>query len=190
MERPAGSTSSTDETSTRRVRVGRIVGAHGLEGELRIALQGADPESFAAAETIWLAREESERDATAYALRRVAPGRAGECRVRLDGVRDRTAAEALRGRWLLVRAGDLAATEPGEYYVHELVGCRVEAADGRPLGVVREIGSNGASDVLVIEDASGSNHLVPAVAALLLEVDVAARRIVIDAIPGLLGGDA
>jgi len=190
MERPAGSTSSTDEDPARRVRVGRIVGAHGLGGELRVGLLGADPECLADVETVWLARDESDPEAAPHALRRVAPGRAGECRIALAGVQDRSAAEALRGRWLLVRARDLAATAPGEYYVHELVGCRVEDAGGRALGVVRDIWATGAADMLVIEDAGGRQHLVPAVAALLLEVDVAARRIAIDAIPGLLESDA
>ncbi len=190
MGRTAGSTSSTDEDPARRVRVGRIVGAHGLEGELRVRLFGADAECFAAAECVWLAQDESDPGATSHALRRVAPGRPGECRVVLAGVAERAAAEALRGRWLLVRARDLAATAPGEYYVHELVGCRVEDASGRALGVVRGIWATGAADLLVIEDAVGREHLVPAVAALLLEVDVVSRRIAIDAIPGLLESDA
>lgn len=190
MERPAGSTSSTDVDPARRVRVGRIVGAHGLEGELRVGLFGADPECLADVETVWLAQDESDPQATPHALRRVAPGRSGECRIALAGVLDRTAAETLRGRWLLVQARDLAATAPGEYYVHELVGCRVEDAGGRALGVVRDVWATGASDVLVIEDAAGRQQLVPAVAALLLVVDVAARRIAIDAIPGLFESDA
>jgi 16S rRNA processing protein RimM len=168
------------------VRVARIAGAHGLGGELRIDLLGADAECLDGVETLWLARDESDPDASCHALLRVARGRAGECRVALAGIATRDAAEALRGRWLLVRAGDLPAPAPGEYYVHELVGCRVEDAAGQPLGVVQAIWSTGGADVLIVADAQGRELLLPAVSALLLAVDVAARRIAIDAIPGLI----
>ena len=191
MGRAAGSTSSTEGCApVRRVRVGRVVGAHGLAGELRVALLGADPAAFAGAGTLWLARDESDATARAHALRGVAAGRAGECRVALEGVADRAAAESLRGAWLLARASDLARPEPGAYYVYELVGCRAVDARGRPLGVVSGVWETGASDVLIIEDEAGREHLVPAVRALLLEVDVVARRIAIDAIPGLFETDA
>lgn len=191
MGRTAGSTSSTESpTPARRVRVGRVVGAHGLAGELRVKLLGADPDAFSGAGTLWLARDESDPAATPHALRGVAAGRAGECRVALAGIADRAAAEAARGAWLLARASDLARPEPGEYYVYELVGCRAFDGSGRLLGVVSGIWETGGSDVLVIEDEGGREHLVPAVRALLLEVDVDARRIAIDAIPGLFETDA
>jgi 16S rRNA processing protein RimM len=169
----------------RFVRVGRVVGAHGLGGELRVRLLGAAPESFAAARTLWLARDEADPGAAAHELRSLAPGRADECRVRLAGVEDREAAEAARGLWLLARVDDLARPEPGEYYLYELEGCRVEDRAGCELGVVRGVWATGGSDVLVIEDEGGRERLLPAVRALLLEVDVAARRIVVESLPGL-----
>jgi 16S rRNA processing protein RimM len=190
MARSAGSTSSTSDplTPARRVRVGVVVGAHGLDGELRVRLLGAAAEDFQGARTLWLARDESDAAAAAYALERVAPGRAGECRVRLTGVGGRAAAEAASGLWLLARADELARPQPGEYYLYELEGCKVEDRDGRALGVVRGVWSTGGSDVLVLEDAHGREQLLPAVRALLVEVDVAARRIVVEAPPGLFEG--
>lgn len=180
MGRSAGSTSSTD-----LVCIGRVVGARGLSGELRVRLSGAAPESFSSAPALWLARDESGTGAVAHALRAVAAGRAGECCVRLEGVADRTAAESARGRWLLARAADLARTESGEYYVYELVGCRVEDRAGNLRGFVRGLCGTGAADMLVVEDEAGREHLVPLARALLIHVDIEARRIVIDAPPGL-----
>jgi 16S rRNA processing protein RimM len=171
----------------RLIPIGRVVGAHGLRGELRVHLSGAAPESFAGAPELWLARDESGADAVAHTLRSVAAGRAGECRIALSGIGDRSAAEAERGRWLLARAAALARTEPGEFYVYELVGCRVEDASGRALGAVRGLCGNGAADMLVIEDAEGREHLVPLARPLLLQVDVGARRIVLDPPQGLFG---
>jgi len=181
MARSAGSTSSTSIGSTALVAIGRVVGAHGLGGELRVRLAGASPESFDGAPELWLARDASGAGAA---------GRAGECRVALVGIADRTAAEAARGRWLLARADALTRAEPGEYYVYELVGCRVEDPSGRALGAVRGLCGNGAADMLVVEDADGREHLVPLARALLLSVDVGARRIVLDPPQGLFGNGA
>jgi 16S rRNA processing protein RimM len=188
MARSAGSTSST-RGSTALVAIGRVVGAHGLGGELRVHLAGAAPGSFDGARELWLARDASGTGAAAHALRAVAAGRAGECRVRLAGIADRTAAEATRGHWLLARADDLTRAEPGEYYVYELVGCRVEDPSGRALGTVRGLCGNGAADMLVVEDADGREHLVPLAHALLRSVDVEARRIVLDPPQGLFEDD-
>ena len=182
MARSAGSTSSTDF-----IAIGRVVGAHGLAGELRVHLAGATPESFEHADALWLARDAEGSGAVAHALRRVASGRDGECRVALEGIENRAAAEGVRGRWLVVRAEDLTRAEPGEYYVYELVGCRVEDASGRALGAVRGLCGNGGADMLIVEDAEGREHLVPLVRALLRSVDVGARRIVLDPPPGLFG---
>ncbi len=66
------------------------------------------------------------------------------------------------------------------------MGCRVEREDGSEIGVVRDIWPTGESDVLVVEDKAGSEHLIPAAGDLLREVDIEGRRIVVEVIPGLL----
>ena len=174
----------------RLVCIGRVVGAHGLAGELRVRLAGAAPESFDAAPSLWLARDESGTGAIAHALRGVSSGRADECRVRLEGIDDRTAAESARGRFLMARADHLARAADDEYYVYELVGCAVEDRAGRALGAVRGVCGHAAADLLIVADADGREHLVPLVRALLCEVDLAARRIVLDPPAGLFGEPA
>jgi 16S rRNA processing protein RimM len=62
----------------------------------------------------------------------------------------------------------------------------VEARDGEPIGTVKEIWETGAHDVLVVEGPDGRRVLLPAVGEFLREIDVAGRRLVIEAIPGLL----
>jgi 16S rRNA processing protein RimM len=119
-----------------------------------------------------------------YTVESVAPGRRGELRVALEGVDDRDAAEALRGRRVWVEAADLETLSAGEYYGYEIVGCRVEAEDGTLVGTVREIWETGGPDLLLVDDPDGGEHLVPA--ALLREVDVEGRRAVIELLPGLL----
>jgi 16S rRNA processing protein RimM len=169
------------------VTVGRVVGAHGLDGRLRVRVLGEDPENLMHAPRLWLGQEEGDAGAVEYEVASVGPGRPGEVRVALVGIDDRDAAEAQRGRSVLAAPRSLPELPDGEYYAYELVGCRVEDADGRVIGTVRRIWETGAPDVMVVEDADGAEHLIPAAEALLLEVDLEARRIVVDAIPGLVG---
>ncbi len=175
------------------VIVGRVVGAHGLRGELRVRMLGETNDNLDAGVSVKLAREEGDPKAVEARVRAIGSGRRGEARLTLDGVDSREAAEALRGRLVLAPAGHLEPLAEGEYYQYELVGCRVEDGCGRNLGVVSGIWETGAPDVLVVKDESaGREHLIPAAGAFLREVDLEARRIVVDAPPGLLdaGTDA
>jgi len=135
---------------------------------------------------VLLGQTEEDPKAREYEIASVAPGRPREVRFTLVGVDDRDAADALRGQQVLARTADLEPLPPGEFYEYQLVGCRVEDLDGRAIGVVRGIWETGAPDVLVVEGSDGTEHLIPTAAEIMQEVDVAGRRIVIDAVPGLL----
>ncbi|MGH0032089.1 MAG: ribosome maturation factor RimM [Myxococcota bacterium] len=184
MARAAGSTSSTEPAE---VVLGRVIGAHGLRGELRVRLEG-DGEDLAHVPSVWLVREGNERQERSeeFEIAGVRPGRSGECRVRLEGLADRDTAESWRGAAVRARAADLPSLLDGEFYAFELVGCDVQQRDGERIGTVREIWETGASDLLVVRDADGRDQLLPAVEPLLVEVDRQAKRIVVDLPPGLL----
>jgi 16S rRNA processing protein RimM len=130
------------------VIVGRVVGAHGLRGELRVRLLGEGDNDLNAGSSVRLAREEGDPKAVEARVRAIGSGRRGEARLALEGVDSREAAEALRGRLVLAPAGHLEPLADGEYYQYELVGCRVEDGGGRILGVVQGIWETGAPDVL------------------------------------------
>lgn len=189
MAETAGSKSSTDPgapaSTPERIAVGRVSGVHGLRGNLVVRCLG-DAENLLACSSVWLADGEDTSDPTQYDVDGAAPGRRAEVRMRLAGVDDRSAAEGLVGRTVLLDVGQLAALAEGEYYSYQLVGCAVEGDDGRALGRVTEIWSTGAPDVLVVDDDGGARHLIPAAAGLLREVDIERRRIVVELLPGLI----
>ncbi len=195
MGRTADSTSWTDERmrapapAPDGVVLGRVVGVHGLRGELRVRLLDADEENLRAAPSVRLAREQGDPKAVEARVRAVGSGRRGELLLALEGVGDRDAALALRGCLVIGRAEHLAPLAPGEYYRYELVGCRVEDGDGRALGIVEGIWPTGAPDVLVVVQGD-AERLVPAAPGILRQVDVAERRIVVDVPEGLLDADA
>jgi 16S rRNA processing protein RimM len=121
-----------------------------------------------------------------YEVASAAPGRGEEVRIELVGVGTREAASALTGQLAIVEAVHLAPLPAGEHYWFEWIGCAVEASDGRTLGTVREIWDAGAHDVLVVEDETGRERLLPVAQALLRDVDIEGRRIVLEVPEGLL----
>jgi 16S rRNA processing protein RimM len=153
---------------------------------VRVKWLGDGPENLIQAQELRLGRTPDDEAARRYEICGRLQGRPGEVRLGLKGIGDRDAAEALRGSWVLGDPRDLATLPPGEHYWYELIGCRVEGQDGENIGTVKEIWETGAHDVLVIETADGRRVLLPTVDEFLREVDVAGRRLVIEAIPGLL----
>jgi 16S rRNA processing protein RimM len=95
--------------------------------------------------------------------------------LRLRGVDDRAGIEALRGADLFVERADAPPLPEGEYWAEDLEGCAVVTADGRALGVVARLRPLPSCEVLEVGDL-----LVPMVGDAVLNVDIAARRIVVD----------
>ncbi|HXV35891.1 MAG TPA: ribosome maturation factor RimM [Myxococcota bacterium] len=188
MAPTAGSTSSTDGglAPAERVALGRVIGAHGLRGQLRVRCFGDGPENLMRLDVAYLGADPRDSDARRVEVARVAAGRGGEVRLELAGIADRESADRLRGQLLLADASRLRALPRGEYYSFQLIGCRVEGVDGERIGTLREVWATGAIDVLVVEGERGEQHLIPAAESQLLAVDLEARRIAIEILPGLL----
>ncbi|MDE0885904.1 MAG: ribosome maturation factor RimM [Myxococcota bacterium] len=169
-----------------RVELGRIVGAHALGGEVRVRWFGDGPDHLLGSEFVFLGEGREDSEARRYGVRGGGSGRRGEIRLRLEGVDDRTAAEGLRGSMVLVDAEKLEPLGDDEFYWHELMGWSVWTEQGESVGIVRELWNTGGHDVLVVVGERGQ-VLVPTARAIMKEVNRAEGRIVIDAIPGLLG---
>jgi 16S rRNA processing protein RimM len=168
------------------VAIGKVIGAHATGGALRIRWLGDGPDNLLRAQRIAFGADAEDPALRWYEVKRVAPGRDREVRAEIDGVDTREAAAALAGLLAIVERAALEALPPGEHYWFEWIGCTVEASDGRALGTVRGFWDAGAHDVLVVEDETGRELLLPVARALLREVDVERRRIVMDVPDGLL----
>ena len=152
-----------------RVEIGFVARAHGIRGELRVHLHNPASTALDGAEALWVGERE-------YAVESARPV-AGACLVALAGIADRTAAEALRGRPVSVARDDIELDE-GEVLLADLVGCRVELPDGSDWGTVSAL-EFGPQDRLVIRQGA-IERLLPMVDEFLVEVDLEARRIVVD----------
>jgi 16S rRNA processing protein RimM len=162
--------------------VGRIGRPHGLRGEVTVDVRTDDPDDRFAPGTA-LATDPA---AAGPLVVEQARWHSGTLLVRFEGSDDRTTAEELRGTVLVIDSAELPPTDdPEEFRDHELVGLTVVTVEGAEVGVLREIRHFG-QDLLVINRPGGDEALVPFVAELVPEVDVAGGRIVINPPPGLL----
>lgn len=160
------------------VAVGRITRAHGVAGEVAVLVLSEVPERFAEGAVVYL------EDGRALTVETVRPHR-GRLLVRFREVADRTGAEELRGRLLVVPTSMSPPLPEGSWWDHDIEGCAVRTEGGRELGVVREIIHTPANDVWVAVDEAGAETLIPVLKDVLLAVDVAEKRIVVREIPGL-----
>ena len=99
--------------------------------------------------------------------------------VGFKGYASRPDAEPLRGRFLRVTVDEARQATKGSYLWADLVGLRAETPAGEPIGTVREILRAGETDVLVLDREQGGELLVPAIASVVRDVDVAGGRVVV-----------
>jgi 16S rRNA processing protein RimM len=166
-----------------RLRVGRISGAHGLRGALRIRPDNPDSDTLEHASRVFI--EQPGGDKREYRLMHAERINRTTIRVTLEGLDDPDAAAALRGASVSVLTSELPAKAPGEFYHYEAIGCEVATTDGRRLGIIEEVLATGANDVWVVRDGA-TEVLVPVIDNVVKSMDFAARRIVVEAVPGLL----
>ena len=165
------------------VRLARIVAARGLRGEVRIQPYTAHPQRIADYGHVLVGPPEGPfRSYRVQRVHRTGPRRFA---MKLAGVDGPQEAEALRGMEVAVERARLPETQGDEYYWHDLMGLEVVTLQGEEVGSVAAILETGANDVFVVKGRRGE-VLIPAVAQVVVSVDLDAGVMVVDPPPGLL----
>ncbi len=158
--------------------LGRIVAPYGVQGWVKVQVFGDDPRAWAAMDAWWLGRDESLPEEAWQ------PRKLSSCRVqgkglvaRFTDMTDRTGAETLVGCYVGAPREALPQTAEDEYYWTDLIGLEVVNPAGERLGKVAELIRTGAHEVLDVRDDAHVSHLIPFVATVIQQVDVAGRRI-------------
>jgi 16S rRNA processing protein RimM len=167
----------------RLVAIGEIGRPHGLRGEVRVTPLTDRLERFEALRecVLW----DEARDRRERCRITAARVHGSTLLVAVAGYDSPEAAAALTGRLLAVPEAEALPAPPGHFYPWQLAGCRVLTEDGRDVGQVLRIEGGPGQDLWVVGDGT-REHLVPAVAEIVREVDLGARRVVISPPEGLL----
>ena len=105
--------------------------------------------------------------------------------ISLQGVNDRTQAEAFRDQELKIRTSQAAPLEKDEYYYWQIIGLQAVLESGEALGEIVDILETGANDVYIVRRLDGGDLLLPAIASVILKVDLDAGTITVHLLPGL-----
>jgi len=163
------------------LEVGRVSKAHGITGELRIVPHWESSDALEQVNEVWLTLKDKR---SAYQVERArAVPRA--YLVKLRGVDDRNAAEALHGATVSVPRSVLPPLEPGEYYLVDLIGLKVSGPEGE-IGEVTGIVSHPTVDVIVLRLTDGTTAEQPLSEPWLSRVDIVARQVVLNSLDGLM----
>lgn len=170
-----------------KIKIGKIVNAVALRGEVKVYHYSDYKERFDELDSILLEHkgkyEEYEIEAARYQKEMVI--------LKLKGVSDRNAAEALKERDIYITEADLRELPEDTFYVRDLIGCRaLNAEDESQIGIITDVLQNTAQDIYKIELASGKEALIPAVAQFVKEVDTTQKFVKISLIPGFIDEDA
>ena len=161
-------------TGSRLIEVGRVAGAFGVKGELRINTYTEAPLALRSYGPLLDGGGSTVLELTA--AREVKGG----IIARAKGVETKEQADALRGLLLHVDRASLPPAEEDEFYLTDLIGLAAVAPDGTALGKIRSVQDFGAGDLLEIEPAAGQTWYAPFTREVVPEVDIPGGRVVID----------
>ncbi len=167
-----------------RVLLGVVAAPHGVRGLVRIKSYTEDPMAVASYGPL-----SDESGKKAYRVEALSAAR-GAVLARIEGVADRTAAEALRGLRLYVERDRLPATSEREWYEADLVGLAAVGRDGRDWGKVVAFHDFGAGSVMEVSGGPSGGLMLPFTDEAVPEIDVAGGKVVVDPPAGLLAGSA
>ncbi|MCX5086622.1 ribosome maturation factor RimM [Streptomyces sp. NPDC056121] len=163
--------------------VARIGRAHGIKGEVTVEVRTDEPELRLGPGAV-LATDPASTGPLTIETGRVHSGR---LLLRFEGVRDRTAAEALRNTLLIANVDPEELPEDeDEYYDHQLMDLDVVTTDGVEVGRITEISHLPSQDLFIVERPDGSEVMIPFVEEIVTEIDLEEQRAIIDPPPGLI----
>ncbi|MFN0095410.1 MAG: ribosome maturation factor RimM [Dehalococcoidia bacterium] len=157
--------------------VGIVQRPHGIRGEIRATAFAHDAPNLQAGRTVCL-------QSISRRILRARPSK-GVWILQLAGLGRREEVEGLYGELLEARDADVRRADPESYFVHELVGLRVETVDGEDLGTLVEVLETGANDVYIVQGPRGE-VLIPAIGSVVASIDLPVGVMRITPLAGLL----
>jgi len=160
----------------------RFGAAHGVRGEVRLKSHTEDPMAVLGYSPL------NGSDGQEYRLTdaRPAAGASSDMLVvRVDGIDDRTDAEAVNGIDLSAPRSRLPETDPDDFYHADLIGLAAESSGGEFLGKVVSIHDHGAGNLLELSNGDAPSILVPFTRRIVPTVDIEVGRIIVDPPAGL-----
>lgn len=159
------------------IKIGEVVNAVGLRGELKIYPYTENKERFETIKAVYFNEKQVQIEQVRYKDNLVI--------LKIQGVDSRTEAEACKGIEVFMREEDLEELPEGTYYVKDILGFQVEDQKRGMIGILKDVRDSGAQSLFIIEKNGGGEILVPAVEEFFTAVDMERNVILVDLIEGM-----
>ncbi|MCB0192733.1 MAG: 16S rRNA processing protein RimM [Anaerolineae bacterium] len=174
--------SGLQQPEFRYIAIGRIVRAHGVRGEVSVAVLTDFPERFETTEWVYVG---NEMEADAYRLKK-SRWHKQNVLLTLDGVDNRTEAEQLVGLFIQVPVEETMPLPEGGYYLYQIMGLPVITTAGDTLGIISDVIETKANDVYIVKSADGTEILLPAIPDVIKSVDLDEGKVFVELLDGLI----
>jgi 16S rRNA processing protein RimM len=164
------------------VAIGKIVGVHGIKGYVKIH---CDKESFSVFAPGHSVRVRDPKGGIREMEVVDARPQGRMLLLLLKGISDRSMAEMLPGSDLLVEKSSLPELEPDTYYWADIAGMSVISVDGQPVGTITSLIETGSNDVYAVKTPDAGEILIPAIASVVLEIDLNRKTMLVNLPEGL-----
>ncbi len=165
-----------------KTRIGKILNAHGIRGELKVEPLTDNPERYKILEQVYL--EDRKKNYILYDVEFVRFHK-GNVLIKLAGIDDMDAAKLVKNQHLAINKSDRMPLEEGAYYIDDLIGLQV-FEDDRPIGVLKDVLQPGANDVYVLDSTIYPDLYIPALKSVILSVDLENKRMDVKLPKGLV----
>jgi 16S rRNA processing protein RimM len=164
------------------IAIGRIAKPIGTRGEVKILPLTDDTKRFEDLRSVLVGSEENASVQVKVVSVRIDAKQAVFC---LDGFDSVEKAESLRDQFIFVPKENKVRLHEGSYFIDDVLGCRVITEEQKYVGIVIDLLKFPANDIWVIK-SDEKEILIPAVKAMIRQVDVANKRITISDLEGLI----
>ena len=172
------------------LRIGVITRAHGVHGEVKVFPTTDYPERFEEIKDVVIRTPKGEICTEVEGVKYFK----NLAIVKFGCFHNPEEIQGLSGSDIMISREQAQPLEEGEYYIADLIGCRVicaqdsECLPGKELGTVTDVLQTGANDVYVVGSDTYGEILIPAIKACILQVSVRENRMTVHLLPGLLPG--
>lgn len=155
------------------LRIGKIVKAHGVGGEVYVYPLTDDAARFSLLTNVFVDINNILKK------QKIEYVRIDRNRVTLkfSGVNDRDSVESILNKYILIDRADAVTLPEHSYFISDIIGCEVFEEDGSLLGNITDVLQTGGNDVYIVTDPTGKEILVPALKSVFIKMDIEHKKI-------------
>ncbi|MFV0516331.1 MAG: ribosome maturation factor RimM [Aminipila sp.] len=161
-----------------KIKIGQIVNVVALKGEVKVYNYSDYKERFEELEYIYIEKTKTKIEKVRYMKEMVI--------LKLEGVEDRSKAEALKGKNIFIGVDQLRELPEDTFYIKDLIGLDIKNQDDQVVGKLKDVIQNSAQDLYEIELDNKKTTLIPGVAEFILDINIKDKYIKIKFIDGIL----